>query len=438
MKQELEENPVLEEEVIKDTEEDTPEEDNIMDDLYDDDTPAYRYRTNNYSPDDRHFSPFITKGRSLIEFLYEQLGFRNLTERQEILARFIVGSIDDDGYLRRDMQSISDDLAFSMGIEAEEDELLYLLKIIQQFEPPGVGARDLRECLLIQLEGKKLTTPSRKLAHRILKDYFEEFSKKHYERLISRLNISEDEFRHAIEEITTLSPKPGHTYNEGGSKTVPYIIPDFILDYEDGEFDLRLNAGNVPEVRINRTYVNMIQEMASKDGKSRSKEDKETIQFVKNRIDSARWFIQAIRQRQDTLIRTMTEILRYQQEYFVEGDVSQLRPMILKDIADRTNLDVSTISRVVNSKYIQTHFGIILLKDLFSEAMQTESGEEVSSLEIKNTLQELVDQEDKRKPYTDEALMKRLNDKGYVIARRTVAKYREMLEIPVARLRKEI
>lgn len=437
VKKELEENPVLEED---ERSEENQEEEITVEDLYDeeDDTPAYKYRTRNYSPDDQTFTPFMVKGRSLIEFLEQQLGYRDISERERRIAKFIIGSIDDDGYLRRDMQSISDDIAFSVGLEVEQEELERLLKIIQQFDPPGVGARDLQECLVIQMGGKKLDTPARKLAYRVLSDYFVEFSKKHYKRLLQRLDVSEEELRDAIEEITSLSPKPGHTHNEGGTRAIPYIIPDFILDYSNGEFDLMLNSGNVPEVRVNRSYVNMVNDITSKKRKDRDKEDAETLQFVKSRVDSAKWFIQAIRQRQDTLMRTMTEILRYQSEYFVEGDITLLRPMILKDIADRTDLDVSTISRVVNSKYIQTHFGILLLKDLFSEGMMTESGEEVSSLEIKELMEECVDKEDKRRPLTDEALMRVLNDRGYKIARRTVAKYREMLGIPVARLRKEI
>ena len=272
---------------------------------------------------------------------------------------------------------------------------------------------------------------------KILSDHFDEFVKKHYERLISRLQVTEEEFREAISEIKRLSPKPGNLYAEGGTNTTPYIIPDFLLDYQDGEFQLSLNSYNVPEVKVNRRYVEMIRDMVKADGKVRE-EDKEALQFVKQKIDSAKWFISAIKQRHDTLMRTMRTILDYQQEYFRTGDRSKLRPMILKDIADRTDLDVSTISRVVNSKYVQTQFGIILLKSLFSEAMQTASGEEVSSYEIKTILQNCIDEEDKRHPLTDEVLMNILNEKGYCIARRTVAKYRELLGIPVARLRKQI
>ncbi len=270
---------------------------------------------------------------------------------------------------------------------------------------------------------------------RILTHYFDEFTKKHFEKLMNRLGIEEDEFREVMDEIIHLSPKPGNLYNEGGTEAVPYVTPDFLLDYQDGEFTLKLNSYNVPEVKVNKKYVDMIREMA---GKGTTQSDKETLQFVKSKLDSAKWFISAIQQRHDTLMRTMTEILEYQREYFKTGDKSDLKPMILKDIAERTNLDVSTISRVVNSKYAQTPFGIILLKDLFSEAMQTDDGQEVSSHEIKQILQEYIDGEDKRRPLKDETLMDILNQRGYRIARRTVAKYREMLGIPVARLRKEL
>ena len=323
------------------------------------------------------------------------------------------------------------------GIETTAEELERLLDVIHDLEPAGIGARNLRECLLLQMGQLPMNTPARRLARRILTDYFDEFVKKHYEKLMSRLQVSEEEFRDAIAEIRRLTPKPGNLYAEGGTDTTPYIVPDFILDYHDGRFDLSLNSSNIPEVRINRRYAEMLRDMVAPDGTVKA-EDREALQFVKSKIDSAKWFISAIKQRHDTLMRTMQTILDYQKEYFKDGDKSKLRPMILKDIADRTGLDVSTISRVVNSKYVQTQFGIILLKSLFSEAMQTESGEEVSSYEIKNILQQCIDEEDKRHPLTDETLMDILNSKGYRIARRTVAKYREMLNIPVARLRKQI
>ena len=437
IKQEIEDNIVLEEEDRAAEDEEQPQQISVDEYLREDDTPSYKSRINNYSKDDKQRPVFLTEGRSLQEYLIEQLGFRNLSEREMKLAVYLVGSIDEDGYLRRDLESVADDIAFTMGLETTAGELERLLGIIHELEPAGIGARDLRECLLLQMAQMPVNTRPRRLARKILTSYFDEFVKKHYEKLMARLQISEDDFRDAIAEIRHLSPKPGNLYAEGGTDTTPYIIPDFILDYQDGHFQLSLNSYNVPEVRVNRRYMDMIREMVGSDGRVREK-DKEAIQFVKNKIDSAKWVISAIKQRHDTLMRTMQTILDYQQEYFKDGDKSKLRPMILKDIADRTGLDVSTISRVVNSKYVQTQFGIILLKSLFSEAMQTDSGEEVSSYEIKNILQECIDDEDKRHPLTDETLMDILNGKGYRIARRTVAKYREMLGIPVARLRKQI
>ena len=437
IKREIEENIVLEEEEPSD-EEQMPEKISVEDYLgKEDDTPSYKSRINNFSKDDKQRPVYITEGRSLQEFLIEQLRFRSLTEREMSVAVYIVGSIDDDGYLRRDLSSLSDDMAFSQGIEVTVEEIERILGIIHELEPAGVGARNLQECLLLQMRQVRIDTHAKRLALKILTSYFDAFAKKHYERLMARLQITEDEFRDAIEQIKCLYPKPGNLYTEGGSDTTPYIVPDFVLDNSDGELRLTLNAGNIPEVRISRRYKEMIRDMVSPDGTVKEK-DREAIQFVKSKIDSAKWFISAIKQRHDTLMRTMRTILDFQREYFVDGDKSKLRPMILKDIADRTGLDVSTISRVVNSKYIQTPFGIILLKSLFSEGMQTSSGEEVSSYEIKKILQDCIDQEDKRHPLTDENLMDILNAKGYCIARRTVAKYREMLDIPVARMRKQI
>lgn len=438
IKQEIENNIVLEEEERRtEDEEQQPQEISVDEYLREDETPSYKSRINNYSKDDKQRPVYLTEGRSLQEYLIEQLGYRNLPEREQRLAVYLVGSLDEDGYLRRDLESVADDIAFTVGIETTAAELERVLGVIHELEPAGVGARNLQECLLLQMDQLLSDTPARRLARRILTSYFDEFVKKHYEKLIARLQVSEEEFREAIAEIRHLSPKPGNLYAEGGTDTTPYIIPDFILDYQDGHFQLSLNSYNVPEVRINRRYVEMMRDMVGPDGKVREK-DRDAVQFVKSKIDSAKWFISAIKQRHDTLMRTMQTILDYQQEYFKDGDRSKLRPMILKDIADRTGLDVSTISRVVNSKYVQTQFGIILLKSLFSEAMQTESGEEVSSYEIKHILQECIDEEDKRHPLTDETLMDILNAKGYRIARRTVAKYREMLGIPVARLRKQI
>ena len=436
IKQEIENNIVLEEDE-RTPEEEEPQQISVDEYLREDETPSYKSRINNYSKDDKQRPVILSEGRSLQEYLVEQLGYRNLSEREMRLATYLVGSIDEDGYLRRELDAIADDIAFTLGIETTAEELERLLDVIHDLEPAGIAARNLRECLLLQMGQLPMNTPARRLARRILTDYFDEFVKKHYEKLMSRLQVSEEEFRDAIAEIRRLTPKPGNLYAEGGTDTTPYIVPDFILDYHDGRFDLSLNSSNIPEVRINRRYAEMLRDMVAPDGTVKA-EDREALQFVKSKIDSAKWFISAIKQRHDTLMRTMQTILDYQKEYFKDGDKSKLRPMILKDIADRTGLDVSTISRVVNSKYVQTQFGIILLKSLFSEAMQTESGEEVSSYEIKNILQQCIDEEDKRHPLTDETLMDILNSKGYRIARRTVAKYREMLNIPVARLRKQI
>ena len=436
IKQEIEQNIVLEE-AHSENEDEEPKQISMDEYLQQDDTPAYKTRLNHYSKDDRPRNFQISGGRSLQEHLMQQLGFRTLNDTERKVAEFIIGSIDNDGYLRRDLQSVSDDIAFTLGIEVEVDELERLLSIIQHLEPTGVGARDLRESLLLQLNSQNLDTEAKRLANKILADHFDEFVKKHYERMIARLGVSEEQFRSAVQEIQHLSPKPGNLFSED-SDGAPYIIPDFILEYHDGRFDLQLNSYNIPELKINRHYMDVIRQTHGKSDERMSEQEKEAVQFVKSKIDAAKWFMSAIKQRHDTLMRTMQTILDYQQEYFKDGDRSRLRPMILKDIADRTGLDVSTISRVANSKYVQTSFGIILLKSLFSEAMQTVNGDEVSSYEIKNLLEQCIAEEDKRHPLTDEQLMNILNDRGYCIARRTVAKYREMLSIPVARLRKEI
>lgn len=439
IKREIEENIVLEENTdIQNDVEGTP--DKISVDEYigkEDDTPAYKARINNFSKDDKQRPVYISEGRSLGESLIEQLRFRSLGEQEMVVAAYIVGSIDDDGYLRRDLQSLSDDLAFTRGLDVPVEEIERILHIVHELEPAGIGARTLQECLLLQMREQSIDNSSKSLAYKILSSHFEAFAKKHYEKLISRLGVTEAEFRSAIEYIRTLSPKPGNLYAEGGIDTTPYIVPDFLLDTTDGNMRLMLNSSGIPEVRISRRYRDMIRDMVAPDGTINAK-DREAVQFVKSKIDSAKWFISAIKQRHDTLLRTMQTILDFQRDYFIDGDKSKLKPMILKDIADRTGLDVSTISRVVNSKYIQTSFGIILLKSLFSEGMQTSSGEEVSSHEIKTILQECIANEDKRRPLTDENLMDILNERGYCIARRTVAKYREMLDIPVARMRKQI
>lgn len=439
VKQEIEENPILEEQPAEDTAEDDgmPKEVSMEEYLREDDTPAYKSYVNNYSRDDKTKQVVMFEGRSLHEYLLEQLGYRTLPKHDFEIAEYIIGNIDEDGYLRLDLEAIADDIAFNYGVEVSVDDLEKGLRLVQTLEPPGVGARDIQECLLMQLERRPELTAAQELAYRILSNYFTEFTKKHFDKIMSRLSIDENQFRDAIEEIQRLSPKPGNLYNEGGNMAAPYVIPDFILEEQDGELMLRLNSYNVPELKINRKYADMMRQMARSGGKH-TEQEKETIQFVKSKIDSAKWFISAIKQRQDTLMRTMQAIVDYQREYFLDGSESKLKPMILKDIADLTMLDVSTISRVVNSKYVQTNFGIISLKQLFSEAMQTDSGEEVSSYEIKNILTECIEKENKQKPLTDEALMEILNNMGYHIARRTVAKYREMLGIPVARLRKEL
>ncbi len=450
VKQEIEDNIVLEEfatpnddlqpgeegEQLSDEKE--PQQISVDEYLREDETPSYKSRVNNHSKDDKERPLFISGGRSLQEYLVEQLGYRELSERQMQLSTFIVGCLDEDGYLRRDLDTICDDLAFLLNIECDESELESILSIIQQLEPVGIGARNVRECLLLQIDDIAHPTPSQITAKRILAHHFEEFAKRHFEKLLTQLHLSEDQFRAAVSEIKRLSPKPSNQYSEGGSESTPYITPDFLLSHHDDQFELTLNSGTLPEVKISPRYIDMIRDMVGSNGELKSGGDREAIQFVKSKIDSAKWFISAIKQRHDTLTRTMETILAFQHEYFLDGDPSHLRPMILKDIAERTGLDVSTISRVVNSKYVQTHFGTILLKSLFSEGMQTESGEEVSSHEVKSILQQCIDDENKRRPLTDEVLMDILNAKGYRIARRTVAKYREMLGIPVARLRKQI
>ena len=333
IKQEIEDNIVLEEEERSSEDDEQPQQISVDEYLHDDDTPSYKSRINNFSKDDKQRPVYLTEGRSLQEYLIEQLRYRNLPERDMRLAVYLVGSIDEDGYLRRDLESVADDIAFTMGLETTAEELERLLGIIHELEPAGIGARDLRECLLLQMAQMPVNTRPRRLARKILTSYFDEFVKKHYEKLMARLQISEDDFRDAIAEIRHLSPKPGNLYAEGGTDTTPYIIPDFILDYQDGRFNLSLNSYNVPEVRVNRRYMEMIREMVGSDGRVREK-DKEAIQFVKSKIDSAKWFISAIKQRHDTLMRTMQTILDYQEEYFKDGDKSKLRPMILKDIAD--------------------------------------------------------------------------------------------------------
>ena len=451
IKKELEENPALEEgeeededvqgedeEEINEEQEEREQDEFALDDyLNDEDIPDYRLQSNNTSKDDerREEIPF-SAGTSFHENLISQFNLRAETERQQILGEYIIGNIDDDGYLRREVENMVDDLAFLQNITTDVKELNEVLTIIQDLEPPGVGAHDLRECLLLQVERKDLLSASVLLTKTVLKDYFEEFSRRHYEKIMAKLMISEQDMKGVIEEVLKLNPKPGGAVNDPYHKTAQQIIPDFILEQTDYGLELSLNNRNVPDLKVNRGYSEMLQTY-SRD-KAAGKQNRDAIMFVKQKLDAAKWFIDAMKQRQNTLLLTMNAILEYQKEYFTEGDDTKLRPMILKDVAEMTGLDISTVSRVANSKYIQTHFGIYPLKFFFSEGMQTDAGDEVSTREIKRILQECLGNEDKRKPLTDEKLTEILQEKGYLIARRTVAKYREQLNIPVARMRKEI
>ncbi|HOU01683.1 MAG TPA: RNA polymerase factor sigma-54 [Bacteroidales bacterium] len=452
IKKELEENPALEEgneeeeipeenpdsEEFEEEDNDKDQEEFTLDDyIEEDEIPDYRLQANNYSRDDdkRSEIPF-SAGSSFHENLESQFGLRDLTEKQKILGEYIIGNIDEDGYLRRELSSIIDDLAFLQNVTATEEELEEVLKIIQDLEPAGVGARTLKESLLLQLEKKDRSQKSINLAYSVLDQHFDEFSKRHYDKIIAKMDLSQEDLKAAVDEILKLNPKPGGIYSDPFSKVSQPIIPDFILEHSEEGFDLHLNSRNLPELRLSSAYSEMLQAY-SKD-KNTKKEMKDTILFVKQKIESAKWFIDAIKQRQNTLLLTMNAILEYQKEYFIDGDETKLRPMILKDVAEMTGLDISTVSRVANSKYIQTHFGILPLKFFFSEGLQTDTGEEVSTREIKRILQDCIDNEEKRRPLTDERLTEILQEKGYQIARRTVAKYREQLNIPVARLRKEI
>jgi len=446
IKSELEENPILEliesddadDNYSEDDSDDSQSDDEFsLDDyLNEEDIPSYRLAANNYSKDDKQVDMPYSSGVSFHDSLIEQLGLSDLNEDEEQIAEYIIGNIDEDGYLRRDLLAISDDLAFHRNIDVKLEDLERFLEIIQDFDPPGIGARDLQECLLLQILRKKGKN-STCLASKILQDNFEEFTRKHYDKIIKKYDITEEELKEAIDEILKLNPKPGSSYNNPMSKSNQVIVPDFLLDNQEGELLLSLNQKNVPDLQLSGTYIDL---MKSYSGNKNlvSKDKKEAMMFMKQKLDSAKWFIDAIRQRQQTLMVTMAEIIKFQKEFFEEGDETKLRPMILKDIADITGLDISTISRVSNSKYIQTHFGIYPLKYFFSEGMQTDTGEEVSTREIKSILQECIANEDKRHPVTDEKLALILKEKSYIVARRTVAKYREQLGIPVARMRKEL
>ncbi|WP_457619170.1 RNA polymerase factor sigma-54 [Lutibacter sp.] len=450
LKQELEENPALESGKEKLEEfEDTQQEDeydttgnenievediNIDEYLSDDEIPNYKTQANNYSADDEDKHIPYASGISFTQSLKNQINTYRLTEEEEIITDFLIGSIDDSGYIRRDLIDILDDLAFTQNIFTTEEELERLLKIVQQLDPAGVGARNLRECLLIQLKRKK-EKPSRTLAINILENSFDYFVKKHYKKLLQKFHISENELKKAIKEIEKLNPKPGGSY-VGNNKIAEQIVPDFTIRIIDGELELSLNSRNAPELHISNEYNNMLQ--GYKDSKDKSKSQKEAVQFIKQKLDSAKWFIDAIKQRQQTLFLNMDAIVKHQKEYFLTGDERKLKPMILKDIADAINMDVSTVSRVANSKYVSTPYGTKLIKEFFSESMKNDQGEDISTKEIKSILKTVIKEENKKKPLTDEKLADILKEKGYPIARRTVAKYREQLNIPVARLRKEM
>lgn len=447
LKRELEENPALE--VGKEKNEDSLLEDsysesdnehieaddiNIDEYLSDDEIPSYRTQTNNYASDDDDKQIPYASGMSFNQHLKNQIRTYRLNETEKAIAEFLIGSIDESGYLRRDLEDIADDLAFSQNITTDPNELEKLLKVVQGLEPAGVGARNLKECLLIQLQQKK-EKPSVELAMAILSQSFDSFVKKHYQKILSKYRISEEELREAISEIEKLNPKPGSSFL-GNNKIIEQIVPDFTITITEGILELTLNSRNAPELHVSKEYSEMFK--GYKESTTKSKSQKDAVLFIKQKLDSAKWFIDAIKQRQQTLLLTMNAIMQYQKEYFLTGDEQKLRPMILKDIADKIQMDVSTVSRVANSKYVSTPYGTKLIKEFFSESMKNAQGEEVSTTEIKIILEKLVDKENKRKPLTDDKLSKLLKEKGYPIARRTIAKYREQLGIPVARLRKEI
>lgn len=444
VEEELEANPALEEgkeeKEVEEQQEDFDEDFDIderdsIEEYLQDDYAGYKMQGDGRNPDEEDRESPLSVGKSLHEQLLSQLGYLKLDEREQILAKQLIGSIDSDGYIRRELEAIVNDLAFSQGVETDEEELENILFKIQGFDPAGIGARNLQECLSLQLERKDPEQEEIQIAIRIIDTCFNEFSKKHYEKISRKLGISDEQLlRESIYQITKLNPKPGGT-GEEVVKT-QYIIPDFILANNNGKLELSLNSRNAPQLKVSRSYSDMLQAYDKSDKKD--KKLKETVSFIKQKLDSAKWFIDAIRQRQQTLLNTMQAIINFQIDYFQEGDESKLRPMILKDIADRINMDISTVSRVASSKSIQTEFGVFLLKYFFSEGIATESGEDVSSREVKNKLKEIIDGEEKTKPLSDEKLEKLLKENGYNIARRTVAKYREQLNIPVARLRKEL
>lgn len=452
IKQEIEENPALEEgddlhdedlpteeQAIAENEDVGSDAENERDDFdlsdyfQDDDTPDYKLSVKNSGPDEEEREMPLAGGTTFQDNMKAQLALRDISERSELLAEHLIGNLDEDGYLRRDLEAIVNDLAFTQSVMCTREELEQALRELQQLDPAGVGARDLRECLLIQVRRMPHSLEQR-VAEVILDKHFEAFSKKHYERILDKLEIDEDALKEAIELIVRLNPRPGNTIRET-DKPVQEIIPDFSVMAIDGQLELSLNSRNAPELRVSRAYREMMQEYARN---KKDKDAREALQFIKQKLDSAKWFIDAIKQRQHTLLLTMEAIMEYQREFFLTGDETKLKPMILKDIAERVGLDISTVSRVASSKYVQTNYGTFLLKFFFSESLSTESGEEVSTREVKKILKDAIEAEDKRKPLTDDELTALLKDKGYNIARRTVAKYREQLNLPVARLRKEL
>jgi RNA polymerase sigma-54 factor len=453
IKQELEENPALEDGKLETKDEFEEYEDDYNDRdredegtesieaeidvdeyLSDDEVPNYRLQANNYSPDDDEKSVPYASGTSFTQYLTTQLSTLRFDETEEQIAAFLVGSVDESGYLRRELQDVVDDLAFTQNIYTDEKAVEKVLKKVQELDPAGVGARSLQECLLIQLKRRE-PTKAVEMAEDILERSFDQFSKKHYNKILSRHDISEDELREAIDVIEHLNPKPGGSYS-GNTRMVEHVIPDFTIKIADGDLELSLNGRNAPHMHVSRDYSDMLK--GYKESKEKTKAQKDAVMFIKQKLDAAKWFIEAIKQRQQTLMVTMSSIMNYQKEYFLTGDERNLRPMILKDIADEIEMDVSTVSRVANSKYVDTPYGTKLIKEFFSESMKNDQGEDVSTREIKKILEISIEEEDKRKPLTDEKLAKVLKDKGYPIARRTVAKYREQLDISVARLRKEI
>jgi len=448
IKQELEENPALEDGKVETQDEDDfdnrEQEDegtesieteiDVDEYLSDDEVPSYRLQANNYSPDDDEKNVPYAAGTSFTEYLKTQLSTLRFDETEEQIATFLVGSVDESGYLRRELQDVVDDLAFTQNIYTDEAAIEGVLQKVQELDPAGVGARSLQECLLIQLRRRE---PSKRIemAEDILDRSFDQFSKKHYTKILSRHDISEEELRDAIDVIAHLNPKPGGSYS-GNTRMVEHVIPDFTIKIVEADLELSLNGRNAPQMHVSRDYSDMLK--GYKASKEKTKAQKDAVMFIKQKLDSAKWFIEAIKQRQQTLMLTMSSIMNYQKEYFLTGDERNLRPMILKDIADEIEMDVSTVSRVANSKYVDTPYGTKLIKVFFSESMKNDQGEDVSTREIKKILEMSIDEEDKRKPLTDEKLARVLKDKGYPIARRTVAKYREQLDISVARLRKEI